>query len=120
MFPATPAYRIADNVRRKINRALAMVGKQKAAPTTRIIGCSIEFLFDHLESQFTKGMTRANYGTYWHIDHITPLSYFDCSDPRQLRQAFNWQNLRPLTAKRNQSEGNRRGHSQTVLPLSVA
>jgi 5-methylcytosine-specific restriction endonuclease McrA len=44
-----------------------------------------------------------NYGKYWHIDHIIPVSFFeirDRNDPN-IKQCWSLQNLRPLSAKEN-------------------
>ena len=49
-------------------------------------------------------MNWGNYGTYWHIDHIIPVSRFDLSDAHQQEQAFNYNNTRPLEAKANISK----------------
>ena len=73
-----------------------------------LIGCSIEFLIKHLSIQFTQGMSWANYGKYgWEVDHITPLSHFDLTDPVQLEKAAHFSNLQPLWQKENCSKGNR-------------
>jgi hypothetical protein len=73
----------------------------------------------HLERQFKRSMSWSNYGKRWQIDHITPVSYFDLTDPAHLALCFNWQNLRPLWRKQNLSEGNRRGASQLHLPVTL-
>lgn len=51
-----------------------------------------------------------NYGKLWHIDHIKPLSHFKITDENDLQiyQAISINNLRPLCAKRNMSENNKR------------
>lgn len=63
-----------------------------------LLGCSIEHLKRHLESQFKEGMTWENYGGKdgWQIDHIVPRSYFNLLDETQLRICFNYKNLQPL------------------------
>jgi hypothetical protein len=89
----------------------------KTSRTFELIGCTGAELAAHIEKQFKRGMTWENYGSNWHVDHITPLSYFDMSNPDDQRRAWNWQNLRPLPAIQNIAEGNRRGECQTFLPL---
>lgn len=74
------------------------------------IGCSIEELKAHLESQFDSKMSWENYGVRgWHIDHIKPLSMFDLKDRKQYLEASNFKNLRPLWWRDNLSKGGRRG-----------
>ena len=68
--------------------------------TKKLLGCSIEFLKQHLESQFTDGMNWANYGK-WHIDHILPCASFDKSKPEEQSKCFNYSNLQPLWALDN-------------------
>jgi hypothetical protein len=112
-----PQIRVAKAVRDSIRRALSGSKTQKSLHTMAIVGCSAEALRVHLERQFKGNMNWANYGKRWHIDHITPVSYFDLNEPAQLALCFNWQNLRPLWRKQNIKEGNRRGVSQLHMPL---
>lgn len=110
--------RVHKAMRDSIRHALEGTRTEKTLRTMAIVGCSADALKVHLERQFKRSMSWANYGKRWHIDHITPVSYFDLTDPAQLALCFNWQNLRPLWRKQNVSEGNRRGHSQLHLPLA--
>lgn len=65
-------------------------------------GYTTKELRDHLERQFTRGMSWQKFrdGDI-HIDHIVPLSSFDLHDPEELRRAWAITNLRPLWAKDN-------------------
>jgi hypothetical protein len=68
------------------------------------LGCTWEEFKIHLENQFTDGMTWENRGVHgWHIDHIKPVNTFDLTDPIQLKECWNYTNLRPLWAKDNLS-----------------
>jgi hypothetical protein len=73
-------FKILDNLRTRLHAALK--GASKSASTVELLGCtSVEFK-DHLESQFTEGMTWGNHGTHgWHMDHIRPCASFDLKDP---------------------------------------
>lgn len=63
-------------------------------------------LKEHLEKQFTSKMSWNNYGKYWHIDHLVPLSW--CKTKEQaLKIGWNLKNLRPITAKENMSKSNK-------------
>ena len=73
---------------------------QKSLPTMFLIGCEIDYLIYHLQSQFTDGMTWANYGD-WHIDHIKPCAKFDLSKTSEQLKCFNYTNLQPLWAEDN-------------------
>jgi hypothetical protein len=71
-----------------------------------LIGCTIEELWLHLESQFEPWMTRENYGKKgWDIDHIKACSKFDFTDPAQQRECMNWSNLQPMEHIKNISKG---------------
>lgn len=100
------SFRIADNLRRRINCALN--GSKKTNHTVRLLGCSIEYLKYYLESKFTAGMTWENYGTNgWHIDHIIPCDSFDLTVKENQEKCFHFTNLQPLWAFDNLSKGNK-------------
>lgn len=90
-----PRFRLTVNLRSRLNVALKR--KVKSAHTMELIGCTIDELWNHLESQFQPGMTRDNYGK-WHVDHIKLLASFDLTDHEQQRHAFHYTNLQPLWA----------------------
>jgi hypothetical protein len=92
--------KISKNLRSRIWKALK--GINKSAHTLELLGCSIEFLKQHLEKQFKPGMTWENYGFYgWHIDHIIPCENFDLSISENQYKCFNYVNLQPLWQKDN-------------------
>ena len=99
-----PTFKRKTCLRARIREALKL--NLKGAGTCALLGCSIEFLWTHLESQFQPGMTRENRGE-WHIDHIKPVDAFDLSDPNQQRECFNYTNLQPLWAVDNWKKGNK-------------
>jgi len=97
-------YRILTNLRTRISSILN--GKNKSKTTKELLGCSLEFLKQHLESKFTEGMSWSNYGK-WEIDHIKPCSKFDLTDPKQQEQCFHYTNLQPLWELDNQRKSNK-------------
>lgn len=77
----------------------AIRGKaKKSAKTMELVGCTIEFLKQYLEERFLPTMTWDNYGPDWHVDHISPVSKFDLTDPEQQKVCFHYTNLQPLFA----------------------
>ncbi len=96
-------YRIKENLRHRVWGAIK--NNSKSSTTTTLIGCTITELWNHLESQFTEGMTRDNYGK-WHCDHIIPCDAFDLSRPEEQRRCFNYRNLQPMWGSENSSKGN--------------
>lgn len=92
--------KLADRLRSRIKNAIK--NNQKSGSAVSDLGCSIEELKKHLESQFQPGMSWENWTTDgWHIDHIKPLSSFDLTDPEEFKRACNFTNLQPLWAGDN-------------------
>ena len=91
-------FKLLWNLRSRVANALKK--NLKSVATKKLLGCSVEFLKQHLENQFKKGMTWKNYGQ-WHIDHIIPCYKFDLSKTKEQRKCFNYINLRPLWAMDN-------------------
>jgi len=97
-------YKILCNLRSRLRHALN--GKTKSDRTLKLLGCSTEDLWNHLENLFIPGMTRENYGEVWHLDHLKPCSIFNLEDPLEQRKCFNWKNLQPLFAIENLQKSN--------------
>jgi len=104
VYKNNPSFRIYTSVRTRILKFIS--GKYKSSSTSKLLGCSIEELWQHLESKFQPGMTRSNHGE-WHIDHIRPCASFDLSDPEQQKICFHYTNLQPLWAVDNLKKGAR-------------
>ena len=71
----------------------------KYCSSISLIGCSLDELRLHLESQFIDGMRWDNHGNgdnFWNIDHIRPLCTFDLNSIEEQKIAFHYSNLRPL------------------------
>jgi hypothetical protein len=97
-------FKITKRLRCRLYHALK--GNAKRGSAIQDLGCSVDFLKQHLEAQFQPGMTWDNYNMHgWHIDHIRPLASFDLTDPEQLRAACHYTNLQPLWAADNISKG---------------
>lgn len=99
-----PCFKIKDNTSRRIRYELnTLLDNQKTKNTIDYIGCSIERLKIHLESQFDIGMSWQNYGK-WHIDHIIPCAYWNLESETQKYLCFNYRNVQPLWSLTNQSK----------------
>lgn len=62
-----------------------------------LTGATITELKEHLESQFTEGMSWDNHGKKgWHIDHIRPCASFDLTNEEEQKKCFHYTNLQPL------------------------
>jgi len=79
-----------------IKRMLRTADGRKTARSRIYIGCSPAFLRGWLEAQFQPDMTWENYGTYWVVDHVVPLSWWDLHDhPEHILEASHYTNLQP-------------------------
>jgi hypothetical protein len=97
---------MSENIRRRINHFLKTSNTPKKGSTFNIVGCTPQFLKEHLEKQFKDGMSWDNYGLYgWHIDHILPLSSAKNED--EIYKLCHYTNLQPLWAKENLSKSNK-------------
>jgi hypothetical protein len=76
----------------------------KKNKTFDIVGCTPEFLKEHLEIQFIDGMNWDN-RSEWHIDHIIPLSSAKTED--ELYKLCHYTNLQPLWAEDNLKKSNK-------------
>ena len=99
-----PLFKLIDGLRSRILLAIKSQAGEKAAKSMELLGCSVQHVRDHLESQFTEGMTWENRGE-WHIDHIRPCASFDLTDPEEQKKCFHWTNLQPLWALDNIRKG---------------
>jgi len=96
-YHSDPQYRVALRMRTRLNELLKK-RNQKKSKTLKI---DKKGLVEWIESKFLPGMTWANHGKEWHIDHIIPCAEFDLTDPRQVEQCFGYFNLQPLWKRDN-------------------
>lgn len=117
-----PAFKVLHYLRKRLLTHIVRIKKNKISKRMSfedLIGCNQEKLIEHIEAQFTPKMSWGNHGTYWHIDHVIPVSSFDVTDPEQRKQANHWTNLQPLEAKRNLSKANKITKPQMNLMLNA-
>lgn len=112
-------YRILQNIRSRI--LLALKKSTKQGKTIELIGCTINHLKKHLESQFLPGMTWENYGLRgWHIDHKIPCAVFNLVRPDDQNKCFNYKNLQPMWWRENLIKGSKTDEPfQLFLRLSA-
>lgn len=98
------------NIRSYVRRTLN--GTKRGRRLEEILGYTVDELRAHLERQFAGRMSWDNYGTYWHIDHIIPVSSFTFEGPDDddFKACWALSNLRPLPAKKNMEKGGTRTH----------
>jgi len=95
-------FRFSEVLRSKIHKML----NGKNTSYKNLIGCDIDYLKKWLEYQFDSNMNWNNFGSYWQIDHIIPMSIFNFDNEVEKRICFNWRNLQPLNKDENRSKSN--------------
>lgn len=103
-FNTNVSFRVAHNLRRRVNRALR--GSRRSESTLSMLGCSVEEFKKYLEAQFQPGMSWQNYGK-WHIDHKKPCAKFNLTKLSDQKKCFHYANLQPLWAVENLSKGSK-------------
>jgi hypothetical protein len=101
---ADPAYRFKQSVRNNVFNAIRKNGYKKSKKTEEILGCTLDYFRQHIESQFSDGMSFENHGE-WHIDHIVPLS--TAKTEEDVLRLNHYSNLRPLWALDNLRKGSK-------------
>jgi hypothetical protein len=92
-------YRIKKSLAARLRNVLV-----KNYTTMNYIGCNILYLREWFEYNFTSEMNWENYGSYWSIDHIIPVRYFDLTLEDEKFKCCNWTNLMPVTINYNSSK----------------
>jgi hypothetical protein len=112
-------YRISHSLRTSLRNRVTRYKGVKAYRSVKLFGCTTQYLRRHIESQWSSWMNWDNYGKSWCIDHIVPCKAFNLKDPVQQLICFNWQNLRPLSVKKNGEKSDSITLPQLHLPLQV-
>jgi hypothetical protein len=92
----TPQQKIISNLRNRVYKMLVKEIESKS--TLELIGCSRKDFLNYVENQFDDKMNWDNYGTYWELDHIKPLSKDG---------TFHYTNCQPLTITENRKKSNK-------------
>lgn len=103
-----PAFKMARALRARFIKVLRSRGVYGRRCSFK--GVDVGAACQHIESKFLPGMSWANHGTAWHVDHIIPCASFDLTDEAQLNQCFHPSNLQPLWAADNQRKGAKLPH----------
>ncbi len=76
---------------------------------SKLVDFTLGELILHLEKQFTKNMNWENYGTYWHLDHRIPKSWFKFtkSTDQSFKDCWALDNLQPKKAIDNNTKSNK-------------
>lgn len=102
----SPKLRIRNNIASQMHYHLK---NKNGRHVFNLLGYSCENLMEHLEALFKPGMTWANYGKHWHVDHKIPASWFkyDKVESEEFQKCWALSNLQPLEASQNVKKNNR-------------
>jgi hypothetical protein len=103
-----PIYKLVANFRTAIWTTLKENNMNKYGHYFEILKYTPEQLSNHLENQFTDGMTWENYGE-WHVDHKLPITSFDFKEigDEEFLKCWSLDNLQPMWAQENIRKSNR-------------
>jgi len=102
-----PLYKIKHQLGCRVRETFKKNKTYKNNKTIDILGCDLNTLKQHIESQFEPWMNWSNMGsrivntpnTTWDIDHIIPLS--SATNEEELKQLHHYTNLQPLCSYKN-------------------
>ena len=89
-----PLYKLKLGIRSLILASFKSNFTTKSKKTIEILGCSFEEFKIHLESRFDDKMNFENQGTYWHMDHIIPISSAETEE--DVYRLNHYTNFQPL------------------------
>jgi hypothetical protein len=103
-----PTYKLISYFRTAIYQVLKESNVEKNKHYFDVLQYTPKQLIDHLELQFTDGMTWENYGV-WHVDHIKPISSFSIVEmgDDEFMKCWCLNNLQPMWGEENIRKSNK-------------
>jgi hypothetical protein len=99
-------FKLKYGIRSRIRQVIKRIPNTKRNEKIDNLGCDWETLKNHIESQFTEGMTWDNHGQYgWHIDHHIPLA--TAKTEQDVYRLNHYTNLKPLWWHENLKKGDK-------------
>lgn len=99
-----PQFKTVESLKTRIHEVLR---GYKNCSSSKLLDCTRTQLYTWLAYNFTDDMNWDNYGLYWHIDHVVPISRFNVLNTTEQNLCFNWSNLRPLKKEFNMSKSDK-------------
>ena len=100
-----PLYKLSRYIRSLVKNSFKRQFTTKSKKTIEILGCSFEEFKIHLESKFDEKMNWKNQGTYWHMDHIIPIS--SAQTEEEVYRLNHYTNFQPLYWLDNLKKGSK-------------
>lgn len=98
-------FRLKHNIRTLIRKSTQNQFTTKSKKTIEILGCSFDEFKSYLESKFDEKMNWENQGTYWHMDHIIPIS--SAQTEEDVYRLNHYTNFQPLYWEDNLKKSNK-------------
>jgi hypothetical protein len=95
-------FKLKHNLRVRVKQYIKLKNITTRNSTFDFVGCEPNFLENHIQEQFSHGMSWDNYGK-WHIDHKIPLSMAKTEE--ELYKLCHYTNLQPMWASDNLMKG---------------
>lgn len=89
-------FKMKSLLRSRLYEILRKSSVPKTQSVLKLVGCILDELIKHIESQFRSPMSWENHGKIWEIDHIIPCNSFDLTNPEEQAKCFHYTNLQPL------------------------
>jgi len=100
-----PLYKLSRGIRALILISFRNQFTTKSKKTIEILGCSFDEFKSYLESKFDDKMNWENQGTYWHMDHIIPIS--SAQTEEDVYRLNHYTNFQPLYWEDNLKKSNK-------------
>ena len=81
-----------------------LIGRKE--PFENLLRMSYSDFIDWIEFQFQDNINWDNRSTFWEIDHVIPVSYFNLENEDDIKVCCHWSNLRPLEILKNRKKSN--------------
>lgn len=99
-----PLFRFKTQARKMLCNAFTRRNFKKNTKTEKMLGCSLAFFAEYIQSKFKEGMTLENYGE-WQLDHIIPLATANTIE--DVVRLNHYTNFQPLWAKENREKSDK-------------
>lgn len=90
------------------SRATRALGSKLPVSRRELLGCSVQHYSGYIIGKFRDGMSLANHGIVWHLDHIIPIMQRDADGNRPDQQTiisrFNYLNVEPVLIEEHRAK----------------
>jgi hypothetical protein len=91
-----------------VRRAQRVLGTKLPVSTTQLLGCSSQVFAGYIIGKLRDGMTLANHGVVWQLDHIVPIMQRDAEgnrpDQGTIISRFHFTNVEPVLTEEHRAK----------------